>query len=103
MCITFFDTLNENSNFTWVLTRGRKVILFRTHFFGPEFLYLFLDLQKLKSSYLVIIFTQKSIDTVKTGYQLRRRKEWKTIDRKVKRALYKNVDFRNWETIGTKK
>jgi hypothetical protein len=26
----------------------------------------------------VIIFTQKSIDTVKTGYQLRRRKEWKT-------------------------
>jgi hypothetical protein len=40
----------------------------------------------------VIIFTQKSIDTVKTGYQLRRRKEWKTIDRKVKRALYKNVD-----------
>jgi hypothetical protein len=51
----------------------------------------------------VIIFTQKSIDTVKTGYQLRRRKEWKTIDRKVKRALYKNVEFRNWETIGTKK
>jgi hypothetical protein len=98
MCITFFDTLNENSNFTWVLTRGRKVILFRT-----RVLYLFLYLQKLKSSYLVIIFTQKSIDTVKTGYQLRRRKEWKTIDRKVKRALYKNVEFGNWETIGTKK